>query len=484
MQQQGITSLDLMERAATACCDWIKKQYYNSQSFLVACGMGNNGGDGLALARMLLQEGYSVKVIILKHREKFTENASHNLKLLHHLAPDHISILEEGFFVTELPEDIIIIDALFGMGLNRPLSGWPADFIRELNLLPNKKIAVDIPAGLPADNIPNDNTAILEAAITLSFQLYKRSFLHPESAPYTGKVFLLDIGLSPEFIADVHTLFHILDEPGIKALYRPRGRFSHKGDYGTVSLFGGSYGKMGAIALSAKGALHSGAGKIFIHAPECGYGILQAVIPEAMFQKSGGLYTEQIAPGAQDTVGIGPGMSTETLSSKALSAFLEKYDKPLVLDADALNIIAANKALLSQLPGDSILTPHPGECERLFGPSRNSMEQTELARSNAMEYNIYIVLKGHHTAICSPDGACWYNITGNAGMATGGSGDVLTGIITSLLAQHYSPHEAAMLGAWLHGMAGDLAAEERSEEALSAGNITDYIGKAFLKIKE
>lgn len=484
IQGEGITSAALMERAATACYEWISRQYALDKPILVVCGMGNNGGDGLALARILLQNGFSAKAVILKSAGQFSADASYHLGLLHQLAPDNIRILEEGMFVTELAEDILIIDALFGTGLNRPLEGWPAAFVGELNELPNEKIAIDTPSGLPADSLPDPETAVVKATHTLSFQFYKRSFLHQEAAAYTGRVQLLDIGLSKEFTDATHSQYQAIGLETARKIYRPRNPSGHKGTYGKAVLIGGSYGKMGAIALSTRAALRSGAGLVFTHAPECGYTILQTLNPEAMFVPTGKNCTEHISVDLeQASIGIGPGLGKATETANALTYFIDEYKGPLVLDADALNILADHQDSLHLLPADSILSPHPREFERLFGKTNNSMLQTELARAKAMKHNIFIILKGHHTAVLTPSGECWYNTTGNAGMATGGSGDVLTGILTSLLAQGYTSKQAAILGVYIHSLAGDMAAADISEEALIAGDIPDYLGKAFLQLR-
>jgi ADP-dependent NAD(P)H-hydrate dehydratase / NAD(P)H-hydrate epimerase len=481
--EQNITSLELMERAAFRCYEWIADHYTRDTPILVVCGMGNNGGDGLAITRILLQQGFSARAIILKHTEQFSPDASQNFTLLHHLAAENVQILNEGMFITGLPENILMVDCLFGTGLNRPLEGWPAEFVKEINELPNEKIAIDIPGGLPADSLPAKDAAVIKAKHTLSFQFYKRSFLHRESEVFTGEVHVLDIGLSKKYITTTHSQYNTTDDGLIKSLYKPRNQFGHKGTYGKVMMIGGSYGKIGAIALSTKAALRAGAGLVFTQAPECGYYVLQSTQPEAMFIKAGKDYVENISIDIEDaTIGIGPGLGLQPETKKAFLSFIENYQKPLVIDADALNILSEKEDYLHWLAPETILTPHPKEFERLFGPAKDSMFQVEIGRAKAMKYNIFIVLKGHHTAVLTPSGECFYNATGNAGMATGGSGDVLTGIITSLLAQGYSSRSAALLGVYLHGLAGDLAAAELSQEALIAGDIADYLGKAFLSL--
>ncbi len=483
LQEEGIASAVLMERAANACANWLLQNYDSGTPVMVVCGMGNNGGDGLALTRILLQNGFSARAVILKHTEQFSADAAYNLTLLHQLAPENIRILEQGQFVTELPRDILIIDALFGTGLNRPLEGWPAEFVRELNELPNTIVAVDVPGGLPADSLPDTNAAVIRAAHTLSFQFYKRSFLHRETARFTGRVHILDIGLSPQYIQSTHSQYNITNDAAAALMYRPRDPFGHKGSFGKVQLVGGSYGKIGAVALSTRAALKSGAGLVFTTAPASGCTILQVLNPEALFIAAGQDSIEDITAEEKAVVGIGPGMGQAPETAEALLRFIRTCNHSLVLDADALNILAARGNALHLLPANTIITPHPKEFERLFGKAKDSMLQVELARANAMKYNICIVLKGHYTAVVLPSGACWYNVTGNAGMATGGSGDVLTGIITALLAQGYTAGDAAQLGVFLHGRAGDLAAGQLGQEALTAGDLTAWLGAAFRSLK-
>lgn len=483
--EQGVYSLDLMERAAMACFHWLKQHYNTDKAILVLCGMGNNGGDGLALTRILLQEGYAAKAVILKHRESFTDEASANLTALHQLDATAVQILDPGSFVSGIDEAILLVDALFGSGLNRPLDEWTRTFVEEINELPNEKVSIDIPSGLPADVLPLKDAAIIKAKHTLSFQLYKRSFLHTEAGIFTGNVHLLDIGLSKKFLDETHSQYNAIDIHAIQAIFKPRNPFGHKGSFGRAQIIGGSYGKIGAIVLATEAALRSGAGLVFANAPVCGNIILQSSVPEAMFISGGEKCIEKIEVAASVTaIGIGPGLGQEAITRKALLQFIEDNDKPLVIDADALNILAENEEYLSRLRPTAILTPHPKEFERLFGTTKDSMFQIELGRAKAMKYNIHIVLKGHHTAVLTPSGECWYNTTGNAGMASGGSGDVLTGIITSLLAQGYNSREACLMGVYLHGIAGDFAAARLSQESMTAGDIIKHLGTAFLYLNQ
>lgn len=476
----GISSAELMERAAIRCADWIQEHYSKETLFVLLCGRGNNGGDGLALTRLLHERGFGVKAFLIDGAQDLSNDCAWNADRLRALDGGLLASVAEDSFLTDIPLHVVLVDALFGTGLHRPLEGWLADFVLHLNHLPNEKLAIDIPSGMPADTVPPPDTVIVKASHTLSFQFYKRSFLHVETGVYTGHVHILDIGLDDTFIQATHSSYQIIDAPLIKSLYRSREDFSHKGSLGTALLIGGSRGMIGAIALSTLAAARSGAGKVGSLVPECGYTIMQTLVPEAMCQTNGNDFLQQIEGWEHaDAVGIGPGLGTHPATAIALEEFLEQAREPLIVDADALNIMAIHKHLLDKLPAHSILTPHPGEYSRLFGAAKNSMLQVEHARTQAMRYNIVIVLKGHYTAVVTPDGGCWYNINGNSGLASGGSGDALTGILAGLLAQHYEPWEAALLGVYLHGSAADLALNAESKESMLAGDVIKCLGKAF-----
>ena len=479
----NISAIDLMERAAMACVSWLLANFNTNSVFAIICGTGNNGGDGLAITRLLHNEGYNVKAFILNTGIQKSTCCELNLKRLQDMDAGLFTLLDVDTFIEDLPKDIIIIDAILGTGLNRVIAGWVAQFIEHLNLLPNRKISIDIPSGLFADYFVTNNSTIIKAETTLSFQYYKRTFLHAESAIYVGKIVILDIGLDKDFEFSTQTNYHLLEQNEILSIYKPRTKFGHKGNFGNVLIAGGSYGKIGAVALSANAALRTGAGLVTALLPHCGYSIMQTYLPEVMCKTNGEKAIESVEDyESYNAIGIGPGLGKDEKTIDAFSVFITNYNQPLVLDADALNMIANKKELLSKLPANSILTPHPKEFTRLFGSSENSLLQVDKARMIAMRYNIIIVLKNHHTAILSPTGQCFYNNTGNSGMATGGSGDVLTGIITSLLAQGYQPLEASKFGVYLHGLAGDFAALELSEEAMVASDIIYNLGNAFNKI--
>lgn len=479
----GISSLELTERAATACVAHITRHYPADTSFVILCGMGNNGADGLVIARLLRQAGHAIKVFLLQHKEEATPDHKTSVNKLLRIDASLMDYMAPDTFLADLPEHIVIIDAILGTGLSRPAEGWLAAFFDHVNHFPNRKIAIDIPSGMPADTIPPAGSAMLRASETLSFQFYKRSFLHQETGAHCGAITLLDIGLHEAFIEGTHTHYQTVEETVVAALRKKRTDFSYKNTHGHVQLMAGSYGKAGAAVLSTMAALRSGAGLVTTLVPEQCYTVLQVAAPEAMCQVAGMKYVDALPVLEQAAaIGIGPGLDTRETTVRAFTTFVEDCKLPCVFDADALNMLAMHPELLHKIPEQSILTPHPGECRRLFGDSINSMQQVEHIRMQAMRYKICIVLKGHHTVIATPDGDCYYNLTGNAGMAKAGSGDVLTGLLAGLLAQGYDSVSAALLGVFLHGLAGDIAAVNIAQEAMTAATLVHHLGAAWQKL--
>ena len=489
IQNEPVASIDLMERAATACCKWLIGKNFGKFHLRVFCGKGNNGGDGLAVARMLMEHECQVTVYILEFGNIGSEDFQANLARLHESSTD-IHFMQSPDFFPAINTDDIIIDALYGTGLNKPPDGISAALINHLNSTAATKISIDLPSGLFAD--PQDavhksskGNAIVRADHTLSFQNYKLAFLLAENEGYCGEVHLLHIGLHPAYEANETALFELADEALIKPIYKPRSIFAHKGNYGHAALLCGSKGMMGAAVLSSRACLRSGVGKLTACIPQCGYNIVQTAVPEAMAVVSGEEYLSTVTDIEQfNAVGIGPGIGMHPAHSGLLTSLFEKVKKPMVIDADALNVMAENKELLNLIPAQSIITPHPKEFERLFGKTENDFERLVLAKTRSTQLNIFIVLKGHYSFICTPEGKGYFNSTGNAGMATGGSGDVLTGILTGLLAQGYSPLQAALLGVYLHGLAGDMAAADLSQEAMTASDIIKYLPGAFKKVMQ
>jgi NAD(P)H-hydrate epimerase len=479
IQNKAISSLNLMETAATACYNWIKQQYDPSTVFIIFCGRGNNGGDGLAIARLLLESQYHVLVYIVGDKTA-SDNFEKNLEKLSAISNEVYFLNSEKPFPALGNE--IIIDALFGTGLNKKPEGVFSDLIQHINKHKSTVISIDMPSGLFADKDSTGN-AIIMAQCTLSFQSWKLAFVMPQNSFFVGQVVILDIELSADYFNNEQCKFEMTDLQSIQLLFKPRKAFSNKGDYGYACLLAGSYGMMGAAVLSSQSCLRSGVGKLTCYVPEVGYNIIQTAVPEAMCKTSGKKLLGKISDyGDFNAIGIGPGIGDSDTHRDLLKDLFENYHQPLVIDADALNVLSNNKDLYSLIPAKSIITPHPKEFERLFGKSASDLDRIKLALAKSKEFNFYIVLKGHHTFISTPEGKGYFNNTGNAGMATAGSGDVLTGIITGLLAQKYSSIDACLFGVYLHGFAGDLAAKEISQEALISGDIIDYLGKAFIEI--
>lgn len=485
IKNSKITSAELMERAAHRCTAWLKAHFAADTLFLVLCGSGNNGGDGLAITRMLHHMNFGAKAFVLQMDGEQTADCKQNLKKLQAINTDLVGTVANGTFIAEIPEHIVIVDAILGTGLNRPVTGWLQQFIEQVNKLPNKKIAIDIPSGLSADSLPTRDAAVLKADFTLSFQFLKRTYLHEEAYAYVGDIHLLDIHLDQEYIDKTHSIFRTTDLAEVKRRYRPRHPYAHKGTNGNVLIAAGSYGKIGAAILASKAAHRAGAGLVTALIPECGYSAMQAASPETMCRTEGYNYLDVINDWENyRAIAIGPGLGMQDVTTKALANVLEQCNRPLVLDADALNIIANQPELLKNIPKHSIITPHPKEYSRLFGPQTDSLTLVDHARLQAMRLNICIVLKGKHTAVILPDGDCYYNQSGCEGMATAGTGDTLTGMICGLLAQGYDTNDAALLGVYLHGLAGQLAADTKGIESMTAKDLIEEIGNAYSKIKE
>jgi ADP-dependent NAD(P)H-hydrate dehydratase / NAD(P)H-hydrate epimerase len=478
IEHEPISSIDLMERAGKACTDWLLHHCSGNKSYKIFCGKGNNGGDGLVIARLLSRSGCNVSVYILETDNSGSADFKANLQRLKDtLNTIHFIKKEDEFPLIDHGD--IIVDALFGTGLNKPLSGLTGEMVNHVSNSGALVVSIDIPSGLFADS-PSKGNIIVKASHTLTLQQYKLALLMAENEEYFGKVSVINIGLHDTYQDQTQSKYELVDLSVVKKIYRPRKEFSHKGTYGHALLLAGSYGMMGAAVLAAKACLRSGAGKLTTVVPDAGYEIMQISVPEAMCTVSGKKHIKELHEyKSYDSIGIGPGIGLHSSHSTLLQELFEHYKKPMVIDADALNTIAEHIKLLLFIPPNSILTPHPKEFDKLFGESKNDFERIELAAQRAKDHNIYIVLKGHHTFIAGPEGVSYFNSTGNAGMATAGSGDVLTGILTSLLAQHYSPLHACLLGVYLHGLAGDIAAERYSQEGIIAGDIIECLPDTF-----
>jgi len=487
IQHEPIVSIDLMERAACSLCNKIL-EYFRFSSFCVLAGPGNNGGDALALSRMLLEKNYSVKVFLL-HTGNLSADCQQNKERLIKKFPDCLQEITSLFSPPDVSENTIIIDGLFGSGLSRPLSGIYAKAVQWINASGKTVIAIDIPSGLAGEENRDLSKPIVRANYTFSFQFPKLSFFFPENEPFVGKWEILDIGIHPDGIAQTETNYYFLEKSEIKNLLHERKKFSHKGTYGHLLIIAGSKGMAGAAVLASKAALRSGVGLVTMHGPACNRIILQTKVPEALFEsdKNENWITQISDLKKFNSLVIGPGIGLQQEVIDFVKDFIVHVNKPCVFDADVLNIISINKKnneLLLFIPYKSILTPHPKEFERLFGRDENSFDRMLKIQRLTKELKIIIVLKGAYTIIGMPDGNIFFNSTGNNGMATGGTGDVLTGIIGSLLAQNYTSEEAAIIGVYLHGLAGDLALADQSPESLIAGDVVESIGKAFQAIRE
>ena len=480
IEHEPVTSIDLMERAAMACSNWIFENFNTAGSFRIFCGKGNNGGDGLAIARLLIEKGYHVSIYVVESNSIGSPGFEMNLKRLKKVC-DAVSFLENESSFPKLKKSDIVIDALFGTGLNKRPGGLFSKLIRHINEFAEDIISIDIPSGLYVDNsTPTNDQSIIKATYTLSFQNQKLAFLMPENESFTGEVRLMNIQLSKEFENGEKSQFELVDKNLIRQIYIPRKPFAHKGNYGYACLLAGSYGMMGAAVLSSRACLRSGVGKLTAYTCKAGYEILQSAVPEAMCKTFGNTFIKDIKNFKNfDVIGIGPGIGKHSSHKQLLQNLFRKFKNPMVIDADGLNVLSENSSLYQSIPSNSILTPHPKEFERLFGKSESDFDTINLALAKAKELNIFIVLKGHYTFIATPQGKGYFNSTGNAGMATAGAGDVLTGIITGLLAQKYSSLHACILGVFIHGLAGDIAVKKLSEEALIAGDIIDQLGNAF-----
>ena len=486
IKHEPVASIDLMERAAVKCVDWILKKDWQDNHFRVFSGKGNNGGDGLAIGRMLLNSGFNVTFYILEFGKPGSNDFQANLQRLHEIANTDIHFLQSKAIFPSIQKDDIVVDALFGSGLNKSLTGLAEELVLHINASEATVVSIDMPSGLFIEQSSLGN-AVIKANYTLTFQSYKQGLLVQENADFIGDVTLLDIHLHPAYLQQVSFADQLLDEKEIRKIFRPRKQFSHKGTFGHALIAGGSYGKVGAVVLATKSCMATGAGLTTSLVPKCGYVVLQSTAPEAMTLVDEEEQFLSSLPADIDrfnAIGIGPGMGTKPETQKLLSFVIRRYQKPMVIDADGLNCLAQNEELLSQLPSNSILTPHPKEFDRLFGDHKNDFERIAKAKAKAKELRAVIVLKSHHTLIATPNGDAFFNSTGNAGMAKGGSGDVLTGILTSLLAQAYEPSDAAKLGVYIHGWAGDIAAKLHSAEAMLPSHLIACLENVFLELNK
>ena len=487
IKYEPIESIYLMERAAIAFTNTFCSRFQDFGKIIIFAGPGNNGGDALAIARMLYLKEYAIEIYLFNPAGNLSVDCLENKKQLQSLPQIKFQEVTKGNFnAPDLNENDIVIDGLFGSGLNKPLEGGFASVVGYINSSPSTVVSIDIPSGLFGENNSgNTKDTIIQADYTYTFQFPKISFLFAENEQFLGKVEILDIELHPRGIDATDTPFYLIQKRDVQKILKTRSLFAHKGNFGHALLIAGSLGKMGAAVLAGKACLRSGAGLLTAHIPQTGNTILQTSLPEAMTSIDANELKFSAVPDLDmyNAVAVGPGITTDEIVTSAFCDLLQKSEKPLILDADALNIISKDPSLLELIPPNSILTPHPKEFDRLAGTSSSSYERLHKAMEFATSNNVFIVLKGKYTAICTPEGECRFNATGNPGMATAGSGDVLTGILLGLMAQSYTPFEAAVLGVYLHGFAGDIALEDNSEESLLSGDIIRCLGMSFKEIK-
>jgi hydroxyethylthiazole kinase-like uncharacterized protein yjeF len=486
IEHEPIRSIDLMERSAEELQKAIIKRWDATTPMVVFAGPGNNGGDALALARLLMQAGYSVDTFLFNTGGKLSDDCTANRDRLSAIEGVSFTEVTKQFTPPLLTDKHVIVDGLFGSGLDKPLAGGYAGLVKYINASHATVVSIDIPSGLNGDGNRFDvyPNIIVKANVTLTLQLPKVAFFFAENEEFTGEIEVLDIGLSQEGIDKTTSMFSLLEKDDIRPKIKTRPKFAHKGVFGHALLIAGSYGMAGSSILSARACLRSGVGLLTMHVPTANLPIVQTAVPEAIAEPDADdwMFTTSVDGDGYQAIGIGPGIRQKEETAKALFAQLSHCDIPLVLDADALNILSEYKDKLLTIPHGSILTPHPKELERLTCKCANSYDRLMRAIELAASTKSYVILKGAYSTIVCPDGSCYINTTGNPGMATAGSGDVLTGIVLALLAQGYPSKDAAIIATYVHGLAGDLAASRWGEIGMTAMNIVDKLPEAWKEI--
>lgn len=483
-EKQNISSTDLMERAGTQIFNWMHLRMQGAQVPIhIFCGIGNNGGNGLVLARHLILDGYNVKTYIINCSDKRSKDFLINYDRIKNVTKKWPTLLSCKEDFPEIHQDDIIVDAVFGIGLNRPVDDWVKALFLHFKSTKAYTLSIDIPSGLHTDAGVTDEDAVVWAGYTLSFATPKLVFFLPETAKFTIQWEVLDIGLDQEFLFTTETEADLIGKNEVLPMYIPRDKFSHKGQFGHALIIGGSYGKIGAVTLASRAALSSGAGLVSAYVPKCGYIPLQTSFPEAMVITD--TDDEKITAIKFDieptVIGLGIGLGTDSKTIKTFEAFIKTNKTPLVIDADGINILAKKKTLLKSLPIQTVLTPHPKELERLIGTWKDDFDKLKKVKAFSKKHNTIIVIKGANTITVFKD-KLYVNTTGSPGLATAGSGDVLTGIITGLISQGYSPLNATIFGVYLHGKSADIAVEGFGYQSLIASHVIDYLGEAFIDL--
>lgn len=456
IKHEPISSVNLMERASQAFTERFVHHFPDKQQAIsVYCGTGNNGGDGLAIARLLHERQYQhIRVIVARFSPKTTPDFDINFDRLKKTGVKYTELLPG----TDLPAgdtSMILIDALLGSGLNKPLTGNHALLVGLLNSWHKTAVAVDVPTGLLTEGEIPENALVLKADLVITFQQPKIMFLLPESGPYMKRWEVVDVGLDKAFIDTLHSPYRFVEEKDIRQILKPRPRFSNKGSFGHALVIAGQPETMGAALLSASACAQAGAGLTTACVPESGLTALNCYQPEVMAIVRKHNKLPEISWDKFTAIAIGPGLGKGQDAQELLLALFKNYRKPVVIDADALNMLSSHPEFLKQIPAQSIITPHMKEFDRLFGTQHSWWQRIQTAIRKAAAYQINIVLKNSYTIIITSEGRVFFNSTSNAAMASGGMGDVLTGIITALLAQKYTPGQACLTGVYLHGKAGD-----------------------------
>ncbi len=483
-EKQSISSTDLMERAGTQIFNWMHARMQGAQVPIhVFCGIGNNGGDGLVVARHLVTHGYNVNTYVINCSDKRSKDFLINYDRIKNVTKKWPTLLNCTNDFPEMHRDDIIVDSVFGIGLNRPVDDWVKRLFMHFRASKAFTLAVDIPSGLHTDEAVEDEDAVVWAGFTLSFASPKFVFFLPETAKYTVQWEVMDIGLAQEFLLTTETEVELIGKHEVLPNYIPREKFSHKGQFGHALIIGGSYGKIGAVTLASRAALSAGAGLVSAYIPKCGYHALQSSFPEAMVITD--TDEEKITSIKFDmeptVIGFGIGAGTDKKTASAFGTFLKTNKAPLVIDADGINILSKKKTLLKLLPEQTVLTPHPKELERLIGTWKNDFDKLKKVKAFSKKYKVIIIIKGANS-ITVFDDKLYVNSTGNSGLSTAGSGDVLTGIITGLISQGYNSLVAAIFGVYLHGKSADIAVEDFGYQSLIASHIIDYLGEAYLDL--
>ncbi|TXD85240.1 NAD(P)H-hydrate dehydratase [Subsaximicrobium wynnwilliamsii] len=483
-KKQNITSTELMERAGIQIFNWLNVRMQGAQVPVhVFCGIGNNGGDGLVVARHLIAHGYNVNTYVVNYSSTRSKDFLNNYDRIKESTKKWPHMLDKDSDHPEIHKDDIIIDAIFGIGLNRSVDAWVKQLFQHFRKSEAFTLAIDIPSGLNVDKVPKDENDLVWANYTLSFQAPKLVFFLPETAKYIGQWEVLDIGIDIEYLSNTETAAELIGKNEVLSIYKPREKYSHKGTYGHSLIIGGSHGKIGAVVLSSRAALSIGAGMVTAFVPECGYQIVQTAFPEAMVLTDATEtkitnITFDIEP---SVIGIGMGMGTDAETTNALKQFLKHNTIALVIDADALNILSKHKELLEALPAKTVLTPHPKELERLIGKWKGDFDKLKKVKAFSEKYDCIVVVKGANSITVYKD-KYFVNTTGNPGMATAGTGDVLTGVITGLISQGYEPLKAAIFGIYLHGKSADIAIENLGYQSMIASHIIESLGKAYIDL--